>query len=265
MRAIVIRHHEEDSAGFIGEAFAARGAELSVHLFPDAGPLPDPARFDHIIVLGSSYSVYDQDPARAWIADELAWLQRADRAGVPVLGICFGAQVLVAALGGRVVPAARKEIGWFRIDTLDPGLIPAGPWLEFHGDQCLLPPSARLLACSSTFLAGNTPYGTFLAGNTPGGTFLAGNTPYGTFSAGNTPHGIGVQAFAAGRHLGVQFHPEVGAAQLAGWMQASARAEAEAAGVDPAKLLAETAAEEPAARDRAARLVAAALRLAAAG
>ncbi|HEY2443866.1 MAG TPA: type 1 glutamine amidotransferase [Streptosporangiaceae bacterium] len=225
MRAIVIRHHEEDSAGFIGDAFAARGAELSVHLFPAEGPLPDPAGFDHIIVLGSSYSVNDEDPARAWIADELAWLQRADQAGLPVLGICFGAQALTAALGGRVTPAARKEIGWFQIDTLDPGLIPAGPWLEFHGDQCLLPPAARLLARSD----------------------------------------LGVQAFGVGRHLGVQFHPEVDAAQLAGWMQAGARAEAEAAGVDPGQLLAETAAEEPAARDRAARLVAAALRLAAAG
>ena len=40
MRVIVVRHHAEDSAGFIGEAFEARGAELSVHFFPDDGPLP---------------------------------------------------------------------------------------------------------------------------------------------------------------------------------------------------------------------------------
>ena len=223
MRVIVIRHHEEDSAGFIGEAFEARGAEVTVHLFPAAGPLPDPAGFGHAVVLGASYSVYDED--RAWISDELAWLRRADAAGLPVLGICFGAQAMAAAFGGRVEPAARKEIGWTEIDTLDPGLVPAGPWLEFHGDQCRLPADARLLARND----------------------------------------LGVQAFSLGRHLGVQFHPEVDGAQLAGWLAAGAREEAEQEGVDPGKLLAETTAEEPSARGRAAALVAAALRLAAAG
>jgi hypothetical protein len=40
MRVLVIRHHEIDDAGFIGAAFAARGAQLAVHLVPDGGPLP---------------------------------------------------------------------------------------------------------------------------------------------------------------------------------------------------------------------------------
>ena len=128
------------------------------------------------------------------------------------------------SFGGRVGPAARKEIGWTVVDTLDPAFIPAGPWLEFHGDQCYPPPRARLLARNA----------------------------------------LGVQAFALGRHLAVQFHPEVDEAQLRGWLEAGGRAEAERAGVDPDRFLAETAAEEPAARDRAERLVATALRIAAA-
>ena len=93
-----------------------------------------------------SRSVYDDGPARAWIEEELAWLRRADEAGVPVLGICFGAQALCAALGGRVEPAARKEVGWTMIDSYDPALIPPGPWLEFHDDRCLPPPRAKILA-----------------------------------------------------------------------------------------------------------------------
>ena len=40
MRVVVIRHHEEDLAGLIGAAFEARGAELSMHMFPADGPLP---------------------------------------------------------------------------------------------------------------------------------------------------------------------------------------------------------------------------------
>src|SRR6266702_5866944 len=219
MRVLVVRHHEEDSAGLIGEAFEARGAEIGVHMFPADGPLPGLDGIDHVVVLGALNSVYDD---AAWIADELAWLRRAGEAGVPVLGICFGAQALAAAFGGRVTAAAAKEIGWTVIDSLDPGLIPPGPWMEFHGDRCHLPGQAQLLARND----------------------------------------VGVQAFSLGRHLGVQFHPEVDGAQLKLWLDAGGRGEVERAGQDPDLLLAETIAQEAAARERAARLVAAAFRIA---
>jgi hypothetical protein len=75
---------------------------------------------------------------------------------------------------------------------------------------------------------------------------------------------LGVQAFSAGRHLAVQFHPEVDGAQLGRWLDGGAREAASRAGVDPDRLLAETIAEEPAARDRGHRLVGAALSIAAA-
>ncbi|SRR6266571_2883104 len=222
MRVLVVRHHEEDSAGLIGEAFEARGAEIGVHMFPADGPLPGLDGIDHVVVLGALNSVYDD---AAWIADELAWLRRAGEAGVPVLGICFGAQALAAAFGGRVTAAAAKEIGWTVIDSHDPGLVPPGPWLEFHGDRCHLPPQARLLASNGT----------------------------------------GPQAFAVGTHLGVQFHPEVDGPQLRLWLEAGGREEAAREGVDPDRLLAETIAEEKAARQRAGQLVDSALRLAGSG
>jgi GMP synthase-like glutamine amidotransferase len=225
MRVLVIRHHDIDEAGFIGAAFAARGAELAVHLVPDDGPLPGLGGVDHVIVLGAAWSVYDEASIGHWIGAELAWLREADRAGVPVLGICFGAQALSAALGGEVKPAVRHEIGWTTIETLAPDLIEPGPWLEFHGDQCLPPAGARILARSE----------------------------------------IGVQAFTLGPHLAVQFHPEVDGPQLKRWLDGGADATAaEQAGQDPAELLAQTIAREPAAAQRADRLVAAALRLASA-
>jgi GMP synthase-like glutamine amidotransferase len=219
MRVVVIRHHGVDSPGFIGDAFEARGADLAVHLLPDDGPLPAFDGVDHIVVLGAIASVNDPEP---WIPGELDWLRAADQVGVPVLGICFGAQALCAALGGRVEAMERKEIGWFVVDPADPEVIPAGPWLEFHGDRCLLPDDAMVLARNDA----------------------------------------AVQAFRIGRHLAVQFHPEVDGPQLKRWLDSMGIREARIAGVDPDQFLADTIREEPAARARADRLVAAALDLA---
>lgn len=221
MRVAVIRHHDEDSAGFVGAAFEARGAELDVRLFPGGGSLPALNGVGHAVVLGSHASVNDDE---AWIAEELDWLRRADAAGVPVLGVCFGGQALCAAFGGRVEKMDREEIGWAVVGTVAPGLVPAGPWLEFHGDRCLPPPAARVLARNE----------------------------------------MAVQAFAIGRHLAVQFHPECDGTQLKRWLDGGGREHVSAAGVDPDQLLARTIREEPAARERADQLVAAALRIAAA-
>jgi len=221
MRVMVIRHHDLDSAGFVGAAFEARGAELDVRLFPGGGSLPTLDGVDHVIVLGSLSSVNDND---AWIPEELRWLRQADAAGVPVLGICFGAQALCAALGGRVETMPHPEIGWQAASTADADLVPAGPWLDFHGDRCLPPEAARVLARTDA----------------------------------------AVQAFTVGPHLAVQFHPECDGTQLKRWLDAGGLAQLIAAGVDPDEFVARTIREEPAARERAGRLVATALRLAAA-
>jgi GMP synthase (glutamine-hydrolysing) len=154
MRVVVVRHDDVDVAGFVGDAFQARDAEFAVHLFRGDGPLPALGSVDHRVLLGSDSSVNDCD---AWIARELDWLRQADETGVPVLGICFGAQVEAMA---------RPEIGWVMVDSLDREMIPAGPWLNMHGDRCLPPPQATVLARNAA----------------------------------------GVQAFTLGRHLALQFH-----------------------------------------------------------
>jgi GMP synthase-like glutamine amidotransferase len=223
MRVAVIKHHDIDDAGFIGAAFVARGAELSVHLVPDDGPLPGLDGIDHIVVLGAAWSVYDHEQIGHWIDAELDWLRAADAAGVPVLGICFGSQAIAAAMGGQVRAAPRMEIGWTMIEP-ESNEIEAGPWMEFHGDQCILPPGARLLARTE----------------------------------------VCAQAFTVGRHLAVQFHPEVDGAQLKRWLDAGGDVEAEREGIDLAALVEQTVAEEADASERADRLVAYALRLAAA-
>jgi GMP synthase-like glutamine amidotransferase len=222
VRVVVIRHHEVDSAGFVGAAFSELGADVTTHLFPAEGPLPALDGVAHAVVLGSKWSVYDRAAVGRWIDGEFAWLQQADQAGVPVLGICFGAQALTAAFGGQVVPVGSPEIGWRLVRSVDPALIPAGPWLELHGDQCLPPSAARVLARND----------------------------------------VCVQAFSLGRHLAVQFHPEVDGAQLGRWLADGGSAAVAAAGTDPEAFLARTFAEEASARTRARQLVESALRIA---
>ena len=224
MRVVVIRHHNEDYPGLIEEAFRGRGAELITHLFLNGGELPSLDGVDHVVLLGAIPSVNDEGPGFEWIGQELDWLRRAEEAGVPVLGICFGAQALCVAFGGKVEEMPAKEIGWKVIESTDPELIPAGPWLNFHGDHCLLPPEATILATSDRC----------------------------------------VQAFVLGRHLAVQFHPECDGAQLKRWLDGGDLGHVRSAGVDPDQLVARTIREEPAARERADRLVAGALRIAAA-
>ncbi|MBO0832344.1 MAG: gamma-glutamyl-gamma-aminobutyrate hydrolase family protein [Actinobacteria bacterium] len=147
MHVVAIRHHRIDQAGFVADGFAARGAEVSTHLFPREGPLPALDGVDHVVVLGAAWSVYEERIS-GWLGAELDWLRAADAAAIPVLGICFGAQALTVALGGQVEAAPRSEIGWVTVSTSDPDVIEPGPWLEFHHDRCLPPPGARVLAHS---------------------------------------------------------------------------------------------------------------------
>lgn len=219
VRVLVVRHHEEDSPGLVADAFSARGAEIDVRLYPEDGPLPEARNFDHTIVLGSKWSVYDRSAVGEWLDGELDWLRRADADGVPVFGICFGAQLLTSALGGTVERSPVHEVGWLEIEPVEAPAagvrIGRGPWFEFHGDRCLLPPTAVLLARTD----------------------------------------VCVQAFTIGRNLGVQFHPEIDADQLVQWYDQGGREEVTAVGRDPDALLAETATEEKKARLRAAELV----------
>lgn len=232
MRVLVLRHHEEDLPGLVGEAFCARGARVDTHLYPAGGPggsLPDADDYDHLVILGSSFSVY---APQTWIGSEIDWL-RAVR--VPVFGICFGAQLLAGALGGAVERSPVYEIGWVTVDPVaqmgrelgdasGSVKVGPGPWFQFHGDRCVLPPSARLLARND----------------------------------------VCAQAFTVGRHFGVQFHPELDAGQLERWIEHGGRDDIVKAGKDPDGLVEETRREEPAARRRADELVGAYLSHAAA-
>ena len=154
----------------------AHGADVEVFRIDVDGGERDPADYDLVVSLGSERAAYDDTVP--WVPRELRILAAATDADVPVLGICFGSQLLARALGGEAMRANRSEIGWVAIRTLEPSLVGEGPWLQWHYDTFTLPPDATLLADSPA----------------------------------------GPQAFTAGRSLGVQFHPEVTAEIVANWL-----------------------------------------------
>ena len=143
-RLLVIEHELDAPAGLLGPWAEARGLTLSVIHLGGGDRLP--ARLPDctgVVVLGSEQTAFDD--AVPWLAGELALVGQALADGVPLLGICFGGQVLARALGARVYRLPEAEIGWVRLASQHPGLA-AGPWLEWHQDGFDLPPGARELA-----------------------------------------------------------------------------------------------------------------------
>ena len=141
---LVIEHELDAPAGLLGLWAQARGLALStIHLGGgDRLParLPDCAG---VVVLGSEQTAFDD--AVPWLHGELSLVRQALADGVPLLGICFGGQVLARALGARVYRLPEPEIGWVRLASPHPGLA-CGPWLEWHRDGFELPQGARELA-----------------------------------------------------------------------------------------------------------------------
>jgi GMP synthase-like glutamine amidotransferase len=182
-RVLVLRHHEEDHAGLIGEAFSERGFELETVMMNERTPEFSSNGYDALLILGSSNAVYDREVEESWFGRELGVIAEAGELGVPVLGICFGAQALCLFHGGSVAPSQEPEIGWYKVDPAAGVDFVPGPWFEFHFDHCTLPETAQLWA--------------------------------------TTPRAV--QAFSVGRNVGVQFHPEIDEAQLRGWLESAAQ------------------------------------------
>jgi GMP synthase-like glutamine amidotransferase len=132
-------------SGLLGEWADQRGDELQMVTPPDVAQWPDPRDAAAVVALGSDASVHaSRDP---WVAAQLDYLAGAHDAGVPVLGICFGAQALAAALGGSVQRAAETEIGWIDVEGED-GY--AGRWFTWHEDVFAAPPGATELATAAS-------------------------------------------------------------------------------------------------------------------
>ena len=141
MDLLVVEQQPDAPAGLIADWARERGARLEVLHAPEVGEWPAPPADTAVVAMGSDHSVHaSTDP---WIAREVTFLRDAHAAGVPVLGVCFGAQALAAALGGSVERAERPEIGWIDVEGEAPE---AGRWFAWHEDAIALPPGVEVRA-----------------------------------------------------------------------------------------------------------------------
>jgi GMP synthase-like glutamine amidotransferase len=153
MNVRVLQHVPFEGLGSIEAWLGARPARVEYTRFYRSPVLPDLRAVDLVIAMGGPMSVNDERE-HPWLKPEKAFLKEAVGRGLPVLGVCLGAQMIASALGARVCANACKEIGWFpvRAVSTDADVFRFPPQVtvfHWHGETFDLPPGAIHLASSA--------------------------------------------------------------------------------------------------------------------
>jgi GMP synthase-like glutamine amidotransferase len=176
-RTLILQHEEATPPGLMVGWLHEQAAQVeTLRIDEDAREL-DPGEYDLIVSLGSEFPAFDD--SISFVPREAKLFEGALEADVPILGLCFGGQMLARVLGARLYRSQQSEIGWLPVRTSDPELISAGPWFQWHFDTFTAPPRAKVIAETD----------------------------------------VGPQAFVSGRSLGLQFHPEVTPEIMAEWVR----------------------------------------------
>jgi GMP synthase (glutamine-hydrolysing) len=171
MYALVLKHVPEEGPGTLGVFLRSRGVGIvTLDLF-GGDPVPSLKGASAVVSMGGPMSANDEQTC-PYLADEMELLRQAVREGVPVLGICLGAQLLAKAHGAKVTLAPVKEIGWSdvrltpagREDPLFQGMTETFDVFQWHGETFDIPDGGRLLAMSQVcpnqaFRVGASGYG----------------------------------------------------------------------------------------------------------
>lgn len=219
MRIHVVADAADRDGGYVVDRLIERGGQIIELDRDDLTEFAQLGGSDLVLLLGSEKSAHEEKWQRSVIA-ETTFVRAALASGTPVMGICYGAQLLARALGGTSWRADRPELGWSRVDTIDPVLCPEGPWGQMHSDVFAPGPTSRVI-----------------------GTTWRG------------PQCIVDDAFGA-RAIAWQFHPEVTPETYERWVREGYYGDT---GADPKDLVRQARAHAPGARNLADRLTDAAL------
>jgi GMP synthase-like glutamine amidotransferase len=153
MRVLAFRHVPFEGLGLLEATLLERGASIDyVDGYQADAVIPAAEEYTALVFLGGPMSVNDDLP---YLGREMEIIRKAAARRQPVLGICLGAQLIAKAMGARVKPNPKKEIGWFEVeftggaarDTLFAGLSKEVVF-HWHGETFDLPEGAELLSSS---------------------------------------------------------------------------------------------------------------------
>ena len=185
MRVLTVTHGPSVPGGVFEEVAEAAGHRLERWDVPVGGTPGRAAGYDAVLAFGGSMHP-DEDDRHDWLAAEEAFLREVLAEGVPVVGVCLGAQMLARAAGARVSRASAPEIGWHEVELTPHGR--ADPVLG------VLPPRFEAFQWHH-YAFGVPPHGSELARSD-----------------------VCTQVFRLGRAWGLQFHAEVTRAMIHDWV-----------------------------------------------
>lgn len=155
--ALIIRHVPHEGVAGFRQPIEAAGYDVDrIDVADPAFAQLDLSEPDLLIMMGGPMGVYEQEQ-HPWIACQLRRLAPRLAADQPTLGVCFGAQMIAAALGAEVFAGPVKEVGFHPVQV--PHDAKVGflrhlrdvPVLHWHGDTFTIPEGAELLASSHVY------------------------------------------------------------------------------------------------------------------
>lgn len=156
-KALILLHAESEGPGTLGTFLEARAAEVEiVRFFAGDRIRQEPQELSFVVSMGGPMNVYEED-RYPFLREETVFLRKAVETGLPVLGVCLGAQMIAKACGARVRKSPQKEIGWFdvfltregRQDPVFAGLPETFGVLQWHEDMFDVPRGGKLLASAA--------------------------------------------------------------------------------------------------------------------
>jgi GMP synthase (glutamine-hydrolysing) len=208
MRILAIVNETGAGPGVFGGAAAEAGHEIVEWAAHEGTPAPDLDGYGAAMVFGGAMNV-DEEDLHPWLVGEKRAIARLAGSGIPIMGVCLGAQMVAEVLGGSASRASRPEIGWHDVEMTP----------EAADDPVLGALPARFEAFQWHSYAATPPAGAARLAHSP----------------------VSVQAYRVGDRIwGIQFHAEVTEASIEAWIAEASDPQAERVAIDGDALLAQS-------------------------